>query len=236
MCFGPIFILITLITLDGSMHVIIVGGGRTGYRLAKRLLKRNHEPVIIETEERRAHEIAAELDALVIHGSGSDIDILKDAGAEKADALVAVAGTDEVNFMACKLAKKAGVPRVVTRVNDDKRATMFEDLGVDAAISFVNAAVTLYEKAVTGPGMYGLLGLGGGEAEVVEVTLAEDSEVIGKTIRELELPDLCTVAMITRSGKLIPPRGDTEFKQGDRTILVGKSDDVMSVAKLFRAK
>lgn len=218
------------------MYVVIVGGGRTGSLLAKRLISRDHEPVVIEVEERRAHELAADLDALVIHGSGSDIDVLRDADAEKADALVSVAASDEVNFMACKLAKELGVPRVVTRINEEKHAPMFEDLGADAAISFVDAAVTLFEKAVTGPGMYGLLGLGGGEAEVVEVSLAEGSEVIGKTIRELEIPDLVTVAMITRSGKLIPPRGDTEFKQGDKTILVGKSEDVMSVARLFRAR
>lgn len=218
------------------MYVVIVGGGRTGYRLAERLLKRAHEPVIVEVDEQRAHELAAELDALVIHGSGTDMDVLKDAGAEKADALVALAGADEVNFMACKLAKGLGVPRVVTRINDDKHASMFEDLGVDAAISFINAAVTLYEKAVTGPGMYGLLGLGGGEAEVVEVSVVKESDAVGKTIRELALPDMCTVAMVTRGGKLIPPRGDTEFQEGDRVILAGGSDAVMSVAKLFRGR
>lgn len=218
------------------MYIIIVGGGRTGTMLAQRLLKRDHETVIVEKGERRAHELAAELDALVIHGSGSDLDVLKDAGAEKADALVAVAAADEVNFMACKLAKQLGIPRVVTRINEDKHASMYEDLGVDAAISFVNAAVALYEKAVTGPGMYGLLGIGGGEAEVVEVTVAEYSEVVGKTIRDLGLPDLCTVAMVTRGGNLIPPRGDTEFNEEDKVILVGKSDDVMSVAKLFQGK
>lgn len=204
--------------------------------LAGRLSKRNHEPVVIEEDERRAHEIAAELDSLVIHGSGSDIDVLEDAGAEKADALVAVAGSDEINFMACKLAKELGIPRVVTRVNEDKHASMFEDLGADAAISFVNAAVTLYEKAVTGPGMYGLLTLGGGEAEVVEVSVVKESEAVGRTIRELNLPDLCTVAMITRRGELIPPRGGTEFQEEDKAILVGRSDDVMSVAKLFRGR
>lgn len=218
------------------MRIIIVGGGRTGFRLAQRLSRRDHESVVVEKDERRAHELAADLDALVIHGSGSDLDVLRDAGAQDADALVAVAAADEVNFMAGKLAKELGVPRVVTRVNEDKHASMFEDLGVDAAISFVNAAVALYEKAVTGPGMYGLLGLSGGEAEVVEVSVVGKSEAVGKTIRELDLPDLCTVAMISRKGELIPPRGDTEFGENDRVTLVGKSDLVMSVAKLFRGK
>ncbi len=218
------------------MYVVIVGGGRTGHRLAKRLIKRNHEISIVEVDEERAHELAAELDSLVIHGSGSDIDVLKDAGGEKADALVAVTASDEVNFMAVKLAKELGIERVITRVNEDKLAGAFEDLGADAAISFVDAVVTLYEKAITGPEMYGLMSLRGGEAEVVEVSVLEESEVIGETIKNLNLPDLCTVAMITRAGDLIPPRGSTQFDEGDRVVLVGESDAVMSVAKRFRGK
>lgn len=218
------------------MYIIIIGGGRTGYKLAKRLSKRNHELVIVESDKDRSQELAEDLDALIIRGSGSDLDVLKDAGADKADGMVALASTDEVNFMACKLAKELGVPRVITRVNEDKHASMFEDLGVDAAISFVSAAVTLFEKAILGPEMYGLLGMRGGAAEVVEVTLSDESKAVGKTIRELELPSLCTVAMITRSEELIPPRGDTEFAEDDKVVLVGETDDVMSVAKLFRGK
>ncbi|KXA94113.1 hypothetical protein AKJ37_00060 [candidate division MSBL1 archaeon SCGC-AAA259I09] len=213
-----------------------MGGGQTGYRLANRLAKRNHETAIVEADERRAHELAAELDSLVIHGTATDIDVLKDAGGEKADALVAVTASDEANFMAVKLAKELGIPRVVSRVNEEKLASAFEDLGADAAISLVDAAVTLYEKAITGPGMYGLLTLGGGEVEVVEVSVVEESGAIGETIKDLNLPDLCTVAMVTRKGELIPPRGDTEFEEGDRAVLVGKSEDVMSVARLFRGK
>lgn len=216
------------------MNIIVVGGGRTGSLLARRLIKRNHDVVVVEMDEERAHDLATEIDGLVIHGSGSDLDVLEDAGAEDADALAAVSGADEINFMACKLAKKLDIPRVVTRVNDEEHASMFEDSGADAAISFVDAAVTLYEKAVTGSDMYGLFSLTDGEGEVVGVTVSEDSEAVKSTIRDLSLPDLCTISMISRDGALIPPRGDTELMEGDRIILAGKFEDVMEVAKLFR--
>lgn len=218
------------------MYVVIIGGGRTGQTLAERLIKRGHDTAIVESDEERAQELAEKLDALVIHGNGADLDVLKDAGTEKADSVVAAAGVDEVNFMGCKLAKELGVSRVVTRINESKHSSMFEDLDVDAAISFHEAAAALYEKAATGPEMYGLLAFGGGEAEVVEVSVAEDSEIVGKAIKELDFPHLCTVAMITREGELIPPRGDTEFKGGDQVILAGKSEEVMDVAKQFRGK
>ncbi|MBS3815420.1 MAG: TrkA family potassium uptake protein [Hadesarchaea archaeon] len=218
------------------MYIIIVGGGRTGKQLAERLMRRDHEVVIVEIDEKRAHELAAELDTLIINGSGADIDVLKDAGAEKADALVTVAETDEVNFMASKMAKKLGIPRVVSRINQEKHSSMFEDLGIDAAISFVSAAVTLYEKAVTGPGMYGLLGVGGGKGEVVEVTVQENSDVVGKTIKEIDCPESCSIAMITRKDQLIPPRGNTEMMNKDQVTIVGKEKDVIELARKLRGK
>lgn len=218
------------------MYIIIVGGGRTGSLLAERLIKRGHETVIVEIDEKRAHELAAELDTLVIQGSGADLDVIKDAGGEKADVLVAVAQADEVNLMASKLGKELGIPRVVSRINEEKHAGMFEDLGVDAAISFVSAAVTLYEKAATGPGMYGLLGVGGGKGEVVEVTVGGDSDAVGQTIREMGVPESCALAMITRGNQLIPARGDTEIMENDKVIIVGESEDVMDVARYLRGK
>lgn len=218
------------------MYVVVVGGGQTGSNLAKRLSDRGNNVVIVEKEERRAHELAAELDVLVIHGSGADIDALKDAGVDKTDVLVAVAEADEVNLMACELAKKMGVPRVISRVNDEKHARMFEELGVDVAISLNSAAVVLFEKAVSGPGMYGLLGIGGGRGEVVEVMVGEDSKAVGKKIKDVNIPESCAIAMISRGEALIPARGATEIKADDLATIVGKPDDVMKVAKLLRGK
>ena len=218
------------------MYIIIVGGGQTGARLSKRLSDRGHNVVIVEKSEHRAHELAADLDVLVIHGSGADMDALKDAGVDRADVLVAVVQADEVNLMACELAKKMGVQRVVSRVNDEKHARMFEELGVDVAISLTSAAVMLFEKAVTGPGMYGLLGIGAGKGEVVEVTVGKESKAVGKMIKEMDIPDECALAMIARADMLIPARGDTQLEEGDQVTIVGKPDGVMKVARTLRGK
>ncbi|KUO41052.1 MAG: hypothetical protein AVW06_01815 [Hadesarchaea archaeon DG-33-1] len=216
------------------MYVIIVGGGQTGSRLAKRLADRGNNVVVVEKDEKRAHELAAELDVLVINGSGADVDTLKDAGVDKADVLVALTQADEVNLMGCELAKKMGVSRVISRVNDEKHAKMFEELGVDVAIGIISAAVMLFEKAVCGPGVSGLLGIGGGKGEVVEVTVKANSKAVGKKIKELRFPKGATLAMITRGDELIPPRGETEIWAGDLITVVGKSGDVLKVTKYLR--
>ncbi|MDI6884121.1 MAG: NAD-binding protein [Hadesarchaea archaeon] len=216
------------------MYLVLVGGGQTGSKLAKRLADRGHNVVIIEKDEKRAHELAAELDVLVIHGSGADLDVLKDAGIEKADVLLALTQADEVNLMACELAKKLGVTRVIARVNDEKHARMFEEMGVDIAISLPSAAVMLFEKAVTGSGVYGLLGIGGGKGEVVEVTVGPKSKAVGKEIKNINVSKGCTLAMITRGDELIPPRGDTVIQAGDLVTVVGEPDAVLKVTKFLR--
>ncbi|KXB08598.1 hypothetical protein AKJ56_00820 [candidate division MSBL1 archaeon SCGC-AAA382N08] len=199
-------------------------------------MQSDHEVAIIEKDEEKAQSLTRELDALIVHGSGSDLDVLKDAGGEKADALVALAPDDEVNLMACKFAEDLGITRIVSRVNTPEHASMFEEVGADAAISYITATVGLYEKAVTGPQIFGLLSMGGEKADVVEVGVNGQSEVVGKTIKELDLPELCTIAVITRDDELIPPRGETELKGGDRVILAGRPDDISLVSKLFRGE
>lgn len=216
------------------MYLVLVGGGQTGSKLAKRLADRGHNIVIIEKDEKRAHELAAALDVLVIHGSGADIDVLKDAGIDKADALLALTQADEVNLMACELAKKLGVPKVISRVNDEKHARMFEEMGVDIAISLPSAAVMLFEKAVTGAGVYGLLGIGGGKGEVVEVTVGVNSKAVGKAIKDMNISKGCTLAMITRGDELTPPRGETVIQAGDLVTVVGKPDAVLKVSRYLR--
>lgn len=157
------------------MYIIIVGGGRAGKNLAKRFIDADHEVAIVESEEERAYELTQELDALVIHGSGTDIEVLRDAGGERADALVALAPSDEVNLMACKLANDLEIPRIITRVNKSEHAKMFEEVGADVAVSYITATAGLYEKAVTGPEIFGLLSMGGKEANVLEVSIDEES-------------------------------------------------------------
>jgi len=216
------------------MYVVIVGGGHIGAPLAERLSEHGHNVVVVEKDEQKAHELAARLDVLVIHGSGTDVGRLRDAGVEKADVLVALTSADEVNLMACELAKKLGVRRVVSRVNDSKHTRLFEELGVDVTVDIIGSAVMLFEKAVSVPGVHGLLGIGRGRGEVVEVTVGVSSKAVSRKIKDRDMPKGCTLAMICRGDELIPPRGDTKLWAGDLVTIVGKPDAILKVAKYLR--
>src|SRR3989338_5643565 len=101
------------------MYIVIVGGGRIGYFLAKRLCKEGHTVVIIERDQETAHMLAREPNLLIINGDGCEPTVLEEAGIARAQVLAAVTGIDEENFIMCQIAKERfKVPRTVARVND----------------------------------------------------------------------------------------------------------------------
>ncbi len=216
-----------------TFRVIIVGGGQLGSNLAKRLQIFNHDPVIIEKNENRIREISGDLEIPVIQGDGTKEKVLEKAKINQSNALAAVTRSDEVNLMAGKLAKKEGCEKVVARANKDKNRGMFENENIDIVISYKSSVITLYEKAITGSEIYGILTLGGEKADVIEVKVSEKSDVSEKKIKEIPFPEKCSVAIITRKGKLLPPRGDTKLKPEDRVILAGKRNELISTYHLF---
>ena len=121
------------------MFIIIVGGGKVGYYLAKTLAPEKHRIVLIDEDEAQCLKIAAELSDLgisLVHGDGTDIHYLQDAQIPEADILIAVTGHDQNNLVACQLAKQYfGVPRTIARVNNPKNIQVFKQLGVDSVVS-----------------------------------------------------------------------------------------------------
>ncbi|MDP2652429.1 MAG: TrkA family potassium uptake protein [Candidatus Omnitrophota bacterium] len=198
------------------MHIVIIGGGRIGMFLAKRLLKENHTLVIVEKEEERAQEIAKELDLLVIHGDACEPSILEQAGIERADVMVAATGKDEDNFIVCQIAKEQfKVKRTIARVNDPENERAFNELGVDVPIGATVILGKIIEEEASFADVVDLFSFKRGKLALIRVDLPENSPVIHKKLQELQFPANSVLVSIMRGDEIIVPKGDTTLQPMD---------------------
>ncbi|HHV79112.1 MAG TPA: NAD(P)H-binding protein [Firmicutes bacterium] len=203
------------------MFVLIVGGGKVGYYLAKTLLPRGHHVSIIEKEPVKAARLSDELGVLVINGDGTSIQDLADAGADRADIVAAVTGLDEENLAACQLAKrKFGVRRTIARVNNPKNEKVFTLLGVDAAVSSTSIIASLIEREVATDDVKALLAFTRSELVLTEIEISVGSQAANKPIKDLVLPDDCVLVSVIRGGKALFPRGNLVLAPHDMVLAV----------------
>ena len=133
------------------MYVIIVGGGNVGYYLAKQLFAAKHEVLLLEKDRPRYRTISEELGEVVMQGDGCEVAQQTEAGFGRADAVVAVTGSDDDNLVVCQMAKlEHNVPRTISRVNDPRNEKLFHKLGVDATVSSTKIIYNLIEQEVGG--------------------------------------------------------------------------------------
>jgi trk system potassium uptake protein TrkA len=129
------------------VYIIIIGGGRVGYQLARHLLDRGEEVTLIEKDGRRAEWLEGQLGSIVMTGDGDEMAFLETTGIERADVVMAVSGDDEDNLIALQLAKKRfKVPLTIARVNNPANVEIFKTLGVDEAISATDVLLGAMEQ------------------------------------------------------------------------------------------
>jgi trk system potassium uptake protein TrkA len=204
------------------MYIIVVGGGKVGYFLSLALLSEGHEILIIEREADKCKVIAEELGSVVMRGDGCEVRTLEDAGANRADLLVAVTHRDEVNLVACQVAKhKFGVKRTIARISNPKNEALFKMLGIDVTVSSTNLILEQIEEKLPTHSMSHLLTLEDGNLEIVEVNVQTDSAVVGKKVSEIALPASSLVCLIINAAKdaQVPTAGSI-VEAGDHIIAV----------------
>ena len=203
------------------MASIIIGGGKLGYYLLKTLQERKVDTILIERDPVRSAKIAEELDVTVIAGDGTDIDVLKEAGIEKAGIVAAVTGTDEENLVICKIAKASfSIPITFARVNNPKNTAMFKALGIDNTACSTEVIANLIERELERDDYHVIQTFENGRFVLAEVMITEFSPWCGKKIRELNLPSDCVISSIFRSGNVLFPRGDSEIGCSDKVFLI----------------
>jgi trk system potassium uptake protein len=206
------------------VFVLVVGGGKVGYYLAKELLDSGHEVALMEKDPDRARQIADEIGSIVIAHDGCEGKYLGEAGANRADAIAAVTGDDEDNLVICQMAKHHfDVPKTIARVNNPKNEDLFRHLGVDEIISPTRMALGSIEQDIPVHELLHLAALDN-ELEIIEAQLQADSPAVGRTPADLVIPEACSLFAVVRNGVATPLRTDTVLQEGDKVIAIGRAD------------
>ncbi|PKN91636.1 MAG: potassium transporter TrkA [Chloroflexi bacterium HGW-Chloroflexi-6] len=218
------------------MYVIIVGGGNTGSYLAKILLEGKHTVRVIESRQGLLEKLHIELpDEVVVHGDGSAPSVLDAAGIRQAHVLAAVTGDDETNLVITSLARfEFNVARTIGRVNNPKNAWLFTaEMGVDVALNQADILAHLVAEEMSLGDMMTLLKLSRGEYSLIEEKVHPDSVAVNKLLKELQLPQECTITAIIRKNKLVVPHGDTRLEVADEVLALVRRSSLHQFAALL---
>lgn len=203
------------------MYIIVVGGGKVGYYLTKTLLSEDHEVLLIERDRSRSESISDRLGAVVLHGDGAEASTLAEAGAARADVVIAVTGDDEDNLVICQVAKqKFHVGRTIARVNNPKNEQLFRLLGIDVTVSQTNFILNLIGQAIPERAFIHLMNLRYAGLAIVEASITERSPVANQPVGSIDLPVSCAIAVVARGKDIIVPKSDTMIEVGDEIIAV----------------
>jgi trk system potassium uptake protein TrkA len=210
------------------MKVVVAGGGSVGRFTAEQLVEAGHEVTIIENDRSVVREYAEDSSTEVKwhQGDACDVAVLAAAGVTMADVVASVTGDDEDNLVVSLLAKQEfGVPRVVARVNNPNNYWMFNEMwGVDVSVSTPHLITSLVQEAVAIGSFVRLMQLKGGKAELVEVTLADNSPANGKALSDLQFPRSATVVAIVRDSRVLVPDSATVLRAGDEVMALITED------------
>ncbi len=215
------------------MDTIIVGGGRVGRALAKRLEQRGESVVIIDNDETRVEEGRAE-DLTVREGDGTDASVLRTAGIEEAKRLIAATGDDDQNLLIAQMAStKFGLADVLARVNDPDNMSAFDGLDI-RAIDASTATAFAIDNEIERPSMAHWMDELGEGHDVQECTITSD-DYVGKTIREVNkrIPDGVIIAIVSRDGDEHVPDADETLDRGDQVTFVGDNAGVKEAVRRF---
>ena len=225
------------------MRVLIIGGGRLGTSIARRLLARDeirlvfrtheHQITFVEMDPERCAELESRFGVPIYQGDGTKREILEQVGPEEVDVAIAASDDDGANVISALQARQLGMPRVMAIVQDPDYLPLLEAEGV-VALSAPWATATMVENYLDRPGVAELFEIGTGVASLIGVIVPEGARVAGRRIRELEIPDECVVAAVIRGKKFVVPRGDTAIEVYDEVVFVGPARAVQDAQERFR--
>lgn len=213
-------------------NVAIIGGGNVGLKLAKSLESLKLKVKVIERDEERCELLAQELEnALVIHGDGTDLELLNEEDLASSDVVVSVTNNDEKNLLCSLLVKHLGAKRVISRVSKNTNVQLFEQVGIDIAISSRLASLNEIKNNIKETNIGILATVEQGKGEVLVIEIPEKYET--RKIMELKLPAKAIVGIIQRRKRIIIPNGTTQVMGGDNLIIFTTSENAPIIREYF---
>ena len=208
-------------------NIMIVGGSKIGYYLADELSKKKYNIKLIESNKKIAEELAEDLPRVaVIHGNGTQHDLLIEEGIEAMDAFVALTDIDEENMVVSMFANKMKVRKTITQIKSDDLYGMLDELGINNNVSPKNIVanrVISYIRAIAntkGSNVLTLYRLVNNQVEALEFLAKKHEDIYDKSLKELKIKDNCLIACIIRNNEVIIPGGNDCIRLGDNVIVV----------------
>jgi trk system potassium uptake protein TrkA len=207
------------------MRVAIAGAGAVGRSIARELITNGHQVLLIDKSP-EAIKPEGVPDAEWLLADACELDTLVEARVQTCDVVVAATGDDKVNLVFALLAKtEFAVNRVVARVKDPRNEWLYTDAwGVDVAVSTPRVLAALVEEAVTVGDVVRLMSFRKGAANLVEITLGEDTPWVGRPLREVPLPRETVLTAVLRGDRVITPSPDEPLEAGDELLFVTHAD------------
>jgi trk system potassium uptake protein TrkA len=217
------------------MRVAIAGAGAVGRSIAGELIDNGHSVMLIERDPDKVEpDRVAQAEWLT--ADAAELASLEEARLQDCDVVISATGDDKVNLVVSLLAKtEFAVRRVVARINNPDNEWLFtEAWGVDVAVSTPRVLVALVEEAVSVGDLVRLMTFRQGQANLLEITLPEGAPVIGRAVRDMELPRDAALVAIVRGSRVVVPSPDEPLEGGDELLFVAVQDVESRLRQLVR--
>jgi trk system potassium uptake protein TrkA len=218
-------------------RVLIIGGGRIGYRLAGMLEKKAIHAKVIDKNPDRCMNLAERLNtAVVICGDGSDQDLLHEENIQDMDVVVTVTDDEETNILSSLLARRMGAANTITKISKFSYFPLMSAIGIEQIVSSRLSAINSILQHVRRGKVLSAQSIKGEQAEVMEAVALETSDIVGRPLAESAIPKGALVAAIIREGDVIIPSGESVIEPGDRIIIFSKKNIVPKIEKILSVK
>ena len=216
---------------------MIIGGGKTGFYLAQKLEEHGTSVKIVEHDLDRCRYLSTNLsNVMVLHGEGTDIDLLEEENMDNMDAFITATGYDEENLLLALTAKHHGINDVISKVSHENYQDLISQMGVDMVLNPLDITTSNILRYIQGSNKIISSVLIQGQAEIMEIIVNSGMKMLDTPISELDLPSDVLIAAIHRGNKVILPDDDTVIRLNDRVILLNLLTGIGDIEKLMKPK